>query len=162
MPKVIQIFVDKNIGIAIIQDKNIFIQLLANKFPGDLRNAITDKKASAELLFLTYNEGKDLYIYYYWTKGLLKEIYGQGQVTNNSRDTVSFSLFKQQFLKDTIIRFILHREIISRPDPLSGSGFHSIHPDPPRGAPNPPLSAPTDSGSALIQARASFQIGIHV
>ena len=34
--------------------------------------------------------------------------------------------------------------------------IHSIHPDPPRGAPDPPLSAPTGSGSALIQTRASF------
>ena len=55
-----------------------------------------------------------------------------------------------------------HWEIISRPDPLSGSGFHSIYPDPPRGAPDPPSSAPTGSGSALIQTQASFQIGIHV
>ena len=56
----------------------------------------------------------------------------------------------------------IHREIISRHDPLSGCGFHLIHPDLPRGAPDPPSSAPIGSGSALIQTRASFQIGIHV
>ena len=55
-----------------------------------------------------------------------------------------------------------HREIISGPDPLIGSEFHLIQPDLPRGAPDPPSSAPTSSGSALIQTQASFQIGIHV
>ena len=56
----------------------------------------------------------------------------------------------------------VHREIISRPNPLSGSGFNLIHRNPPRGAPDPPSSAPTGSRSALIQARASFQIRIYV
>ena len=56
----------------------------------------------------------------------------------------------------------LYGEIISRLDPLSGSGFHSIHPDPPRSAPDTPSSAPTGSGSAQIQARASFQIWIYI
>ncbi len=39
----------------------------------------------------------------------------------------------------------LYREIISRPNPLSGSGFHSIHPNPFQSAPNLPPSAPTGS-----------------
>lgn len=52
-PKVIQIFTDDNIGTIIIQDKNTFIQLLVQEFLGNLRNAITDEKISAELLSLT-------------------------------------------------------------------------------------------------------------
>ena len=52
--------------------------------------------------------------------------------------------------------------MISRPDPLSGSRFHLIHPDLPWGAPHPTLSALTGSGSALIQTWASFHIRIYV
>ena len=80
--------------------------------------------------------------------------------------TLDLDLFDDQpnFLAKGIVLRLdsLHREIISRPDLLSGSGFHSIHPNPPRGAPDPPSSAPTGSGFALIQTQASFQIGIHV
>lgn len=51
-----------------------------------------------------------------------------------------------------------HREILSRPNPLSWSGFHLIHPNPLWSAPDPPPSAPTGSGFALIQERASVRI----
>ncbi len=53
-----------------------------------------------------------------------------------------------------------HREIISRPDPLSGSGFYPIHPDPLLSAPDLPPSAPTDSAFDQIQPRASLLITI--
>ena len=66
------------------------------------------------------------------------------------------------FLAQKVFFFSIHREIISRPNPLSRSGFSLIYSDLPRGAPDPPLSAPTGSGSTLIQARASFQIGIYI
>ena len=67
---------DQNLGTAIIEDKNTFIYLLIQKFLGDFRDVIMDKKTSAELLSLTQKKDEDLYIYYYWTKGLLKGIYG--------------------------------------------------------------------------------------
>lgn len=51
---------------------------------------------------------------------------------------------------------VIHWEIISRPNLLSGSGFYLIYSDPPRGAPGPPFSGSTGSGSALIQAQVNF------
>ncbi len=51
-----------------------------------------------------------------------------------------------------------HREIISRPDPLSGSGFYPIHPNLLRSAPDPPPSAPTGSAFDQVQPRASLLI----
>ena len=54
----------------------------------------------------------------------------------------------------------IHREILSRPDPLSWSGFYSIHCNSLQSAPDPPLSAPTGSGFALILARANVRISI--
>lgn len=91
----IQILTNKNIGIAIIHDKNIFIQLLVEEFSRDLYNAGTDKKASAKLLSLRQKEDKNLYTYYCQTKSLLKGISVQDQITNNSGDTVTLSLSKQ-------------------------------------------------------------------
>lgn len=52
-------------------------------------------------------EDKDLYIYYYYIEGLLKSIHGRDQVTKSSINIIIFSLAKQQFLKDIIIKFIL-------------------------------------------------------
>lgn len=106
-PEVIRILADENIGTATIQDKNTFIQILVQEFPGDSRDAITDERASAELLSLAQKEDEDLYTYYRRTEGLLKAIHGRDQVTNNGRDTVILSPSKQQLLKDTIMRFIL-------------------------------------------------------
>ncbi len=51
----------------------------------------------------------------------------------------------------------LHEEIISRLDPLSGSGFQLILPDPLRSALNPP---PTGSAFDQIQPKASLLIAI--
>ncbi len=53
-----------------------------------------------------------------------------------------------------------HWEIISRPDPLSGSGFHSIHIDPLRGAFDLSPSAPTGFAIDQILLRARFLIAI--
>lgn len=47
-----------------------------------------------------------MYTYYYKTKNLLKRIYYQDEVTNNDKNTVTLSLFKEQFLNNTIIKFI--------------------------------------------------------
>lgn len=90
-----------------IQDKTTFIQLLVQKFPSNSCNTITDRKVSAKLLFLIQKKDEDLYIYYCWIEGLLKRIYKQDQITNNGRDIMTFSLFKQQLLKNIIMRFIL-------------------------------------------------------
>lgn len=92
MPKLIRILVKKNIGTAIIEDKNTFIQLLVQKFLSNSCNIITDKKASAKLSYLSQNEDKDLYAYYCYIKCLLKGIYAQEQVTHNGNDTVNCSL----------------------------------------------------------------------
>ncbi len=46
-------------------------------------------------------------------------------------------------LEERFVSSKVHREIISRPDLLSGSVFYSIHPDPLRSAPDPSPSAPT-------------------
>lgn len=47
-----------------------------------------------------------MYIYYYWTKKLLKEIHRRDKITNNGREIVTFSLLEQQLFKNTIIKFI--------------------------------------------------------
>ena len=52
MPEIIWIPADKNLGIAIVESKNTFLQLLIQKFPGDSCDIITNEKASAELLSL--------------------------------------------------------------------------------------------------------------
>ncbi len=106
-PEVVRILVLDNIVVAIVEDKNTFIRLLIQEFPGDLRDVITVKKASAELSNLTQKEDEDLYIYYRRIEGLLKGIQGRDQVTNSGRDTVALSLAEQQLLKDTIMKFIL-------------------------------------------------------
>lgn len=59
----------------IVKNKNIFIQLLIQKFLTDLCNIITDEKANAKLLNLAQKKDKDLYIYYSYIKALLKRIY---------------------------------------------------------------------------------------
>ncbi len=96
-----------NIAAATVEDKNTFIQLLIQEFPGDLRDIIIDEKASAELSNLVQKEDEDLYTYYHCTEGLLKSIHRRDQVTNSGRDTVALSPVKQQLLKDTIMKFIL-------------------------------------------------------
>lgn len=68
---------------------------------------ITDKKANGKLSNLALKEDEDLYIYYCCTKGLLNRIHGQDQVINSGRNIITHSRAKQQFLKDTIIKFIL-------------------------------------------------------
>ena len=107
LPKVIRFLADKNRGTATVEDKNTFIQLLIQEFPGDSHDVISDEKASAELSSLAQKKDEDLCTYYRRTEDLLKEIHGRDQVTNNSRDTIVLSPSKQQFLKDTIMKFIL-------------------------------------------------------
>ena len=107
MPEVIQILVDKNLGITTVEDKNTFIQLLIPEFPADSCDIIIDEKASAELILLAQKEDKDLYTYYCWIEEQLKEIHGKDQIINNGRDIIVLSLSKQQFLIDTIMKFIL-------------------------------------------------------
>lgn len=106
-PEVVRILAVDNIGAATVEDKNTFIQLLIQEFPGDSRNVITHEKASAELSNLAQKEDEDLYTYHRRTEGLLKGIHGRDQVTNSGRDTVTLSLAKQQLLKDTIMKLIL-------------------------------------------------------
>ena len=77
------------------QQSRILIQLLVQEFPGDSRNVITDENASAELSSLIQKDNEDLYLYYCQSKGLLKGIHGRDQVTNNGRDTVTFSPSEQ-------------------------------------------------------------------
>lgn len=84
-----------------IEDKNTFIQLLLQQFPGSLRDAITAKQASTVLLSLSQKEDEDLHFYYYCTEGLFKAMHGKDQVTNNGADTIIFNLAKEQFLKET-------------------------------------------------------------
>ena len=76
-PEVIRILADENLGTATVEDKNTFIQLLIQEFPGDSRDVITDEKASAELSSLAQKENEDLYTYYCRIEGLLKGIYGR-------------------------------------------------------------------------------------
>ena len=61
-------------GIEIVQDKNFFIQLLIQEFPGNFCDMIMDKKASAELSSLAQNKDKNLYTYHGKIKDLLKNI----------------------------------------------------------------------------------------
>ncbi len=107
MLEVIRTLAIDNIAAATIEDKNTFIQLLIQQFPGNSRDVITDEKASAELSNLAQKEDKDLYTYYRRTEGLLKGIHGRDQVTNSSKDIVALSLAEQQLLKETIMKFIL-------------------------------------------------------
>ena len=106
-PEVVRILAVENIGAATVEDKNTFIQLLIQVFPGDSRDVIIDEKASAELSSLAQKEDEDLYTYYRRTESLLKGIHGRDQVTNSGRDTVTLSPAEQQLLKDTIMKFIL-------------------------------------------------------
>lgn len=85
MPKIIRILADSNIKNATIEDKNTFVQLLIREFPGDLRDVIIDKQASAELSSLAQREDKDLYCR---TEGLLKRIHEKGsKEAGNFRET---------------------------------------------------------------------------
>lgn len=106
-PEVVRILAVDNIAAATAEDKNTFIQLLIQEFPGDSRDVITDEKANAELSNLAQKEDEDLYTYYRRTEGLLKGIHGRDQVTKSGRDTVTLSPAEQQLLKDTIMEFIL-------------------------------------------------------
>lgn len=72
----IWIIVVDNIIAVTVEDKTIFIQLLIQELPDDLRNIIMGKKASAKLSNLAQKEDKDMYTYFFCTKCLLKEIYG--------------------------------------------------------------------------------------
>lgn len=75
-PEIINILSDEGIENATAEDKNTFVQLLVQDFPGDSRNVITDGQASSELFSLSQKEGEDLYTYYLRTEGLLKGIHG--------------------------------------------------------------------------------------
>lgn len=87
----IQILVKSNIKNAIIEDKNIFIRLLIQKFSSDLCYIITDKQGNVELANLRPKKDKNLYIYYCWTERLLKGSPGRDWVTNNIKHLVIFS-----------------------------------------------------------------------
>lgn len=91
MPENIQILAVDIIIATTAEDKNTFILLLIKEFPSDLRNIITDKKASVKLSNLIQNKDEDLYIYYHGIKGLLKGIYGWDQIIHSSRDTIMLS-----------------------------------------------------------------------
>lgn len=94
MPEIVWILAIDNITVATVEDKNIFIQLLMQKYLDDSYNEITNEKASAELWNLTQKEDKDLYIYYYCIESLLKRIHERDQITNSGKDIVMLSLAK--------------------------------------------------------------------
>lgn len=106
-PENICIFSDKGIENATVEDKNTFVQLLLQEFPGDSRNVITDEGASRELSSLSQKEDEDLYTYYRRTEALLRGIHGKDRVTNNGTDTIILSPLEQYLLKDTIMKYIL-------------------------------------------------------
>lgn len=101
------ILANKNLEKVIVENKNIFIQLLIQEFPSDSCDIITDIKASAQRLSLRLKVDKDLYIYYCQTESLLKEIHGQNKVTNNSRNIIVLSSSRWKLLKNTIMKLIL-------------------------------------------------------
>ena len=105
--EVVRILAIDNIAAMTVEDKNSFIQLLIQEFPGNSCNVITDEKASAKLSNLAQKEDEDLYTYYRHTETLLKRIHGRDQVTNSDRVIVTLSPVKQQLLKDIIMKFIL-------------------------------------------------------
>lgn len=105
-PKIIRILSINTIENATIEDKNTFIQLLLQEFPGNSRDAITDEQASTALLSLSQKEGEDLHTYYRRSEGLLKAIHGRDRVTNNSADTIILSPAEAQLLKEIVIKFI--------------------------------------------------------
>lgn len=106
-PEIICIFSDKGIENATVEDKNKFVQLLLQEFPGDSCNVITGEQASSGLSSLSQKEDEDLYTYYRRTEALLRGIHGKDRVTNNGTDTIILSPPEQYLLKDTIMKYIL-------------------------------------------------------
>lgn len=62
MPKIIRIFINKNIETVIIKNKNIFMKLLIPNFLSDFCNIITNKKGSAELTYLLQIKDKFFFL----------------------------------------------------------------------------------------------------
>ena len=70
------------------------------------------------------------------------------------------SYFRLHFRYILSLQIKLHREIISRPNLVSGFGFYLIYLDLLRSALDLSLSAPTGSAFNQIQPKASFLIAI--
>ena len=88
-----------------VEDKNAFIQLLHQEFPGDQNDMMTEEQANTELLILSQKEDQDLYTYYCQTKTLFIGILGKDQVTHNRENTIFLNNAEQYILKDIIAKF---------------------------------------------------------
>ena len=103
-PKVRQIFCI-TANNATVEDKNAFIQLLHQKFPGDQNDVITEKQANTKLSTLSQKEDEDLHAYYRRTETLLIGISGKDRVTHNGENAIILNNAEQHILKDTIAKF---------------------------------------------------------
>lgn len=74
---------------ATTEDKNTFVRLLIQEFPGHLRDAMTDELASTELSTLSQKEDEDLHAYYRLTETSFVEISRRDRVTYDGANTVT-------------------------------------------------------------------------
>ena len=105
-PEVIRILSERTIGNATAEDKDMFIRLLSQEFPGNQSNVITEERASTELSSLTQKEDEDHYTYYRRIEVLLTGIAGRDRVTHDGENAVILNRAEQHILKDTITKFI--------------------------------------------------------
>ena len=104
--EVIRILSERTIGNATAEDKDTFIRLLSQEFPGNQSNVITEERASTELLSFTQKKDEDLYTYYCCIEFLLTGIAGRDRVTHNGENAVILNRAEKHILKDTITKFI--------------------------------------------------------
>lgn len=87
------------------EDKETFVRLLCQEFPGNQNDVMTEEQASKELSTLSQKEDEDLYAYYRRTENLLIGISGRDRVTDNGENTITLNKAEQYILKDTIAKF---------------------------------------------------------
>ncbi len=90
---------------ATTEDKDAFIRLLCQEFPGNQNDMVPEEQASTELSTLSQKKDEDIYTYYRRTETLLIGISGRDQVTHNGENSIILNNAKQHILKDTIAKF---------------------------------------------------------
>ncbi|MCJ1344829.1 hypothetical protein MMC31_003032 [Peltigera leucophlebia] len=76
---------------ATVRDKNTFVRLLTQEFPGNHRDAMTEEQASTELSTLSQMEDEDHHSFYRRTETLFIRISGRDRVTHDGADTVTLN-----------------------------------------------------------------------
>ena len=90
---------------ATTEDKETFVRLLCQEFPGNQNDVMTEEQASTELSILSQKEDENLYAYYRRTEALLIGISGRDRVSHNGENAIILNNAEQHILKDTIAKF---------------------------------------------------------